>query len=51
MNNKIKFQSNPQAAKKGKFAQFMENQVKMAEESRKQQDELKKKQQQPNKKK
>lgn len=51
MNNKIKFQSNPQAAKKGKFAQFMENQVKMAEESRKQQDDLKKKQQQPNKKK
>jgi len=51
MNNKIKYHANPQAAKKGKFAQFMENQVKMAEESRKQQDELKKKQQQPNKKK
>ncbi|RFS13432.1 membrane protein insertase YidC [Emticicia sp. C21] len=51
MNNKIKYQANPQAAKKGKFAQFMENQVKMAEESRKQQEELKKKQQQQNKKK
>ncbi len=51
MNNKIKYQANPQAAKKGKFAQFMENQVKMAEETRKQQEELKKKQQQQNKKK
>jgi YidC/Oxa1 family membrane protein insertase len=50
MNNKIKYQANPQAAKKGKFAQFMENQVKMAEETRKQQDELKKKQQQNKKK-
>ncbi|MBA4854093.1 membrane protein insertase YidC [Emticicia sp. BO119] len=50
MNNKIKYQANPQAAKKGKFAQFMENQVKMAEESRRQQEDLKKKQQ-PNKKK
>ncbi|PLK45592.1 membrane protein insertase YidC [Emticicia sp. TH156] len=45
MNNKIKYQTNPQGAKKGKFAQFMEKQVKMAEETRKQQEELKKKQQ------
>ncbi|WP_337045188.1 membrane protein insertase YidC [Emticicia sp. 17c] len=45
MNNKIKFQANPQAAKKGKFAQFMEKQVKLAEETRKQQEEQKKKQQ------
>lgn len=45
MNNKVKYHANPQAAKKGKFAQFMENQVKMAEESRKNQEELKKKQQ------
>lgn len=51
MNNKVKYQANPQGAKKGKFAQFMENQVKLAEESRKQQDELKKKQQNQNKKK
>lgn len=50
MNNKIKYHANPQAAKKGKFAQFMENQVKMAEESRKNQDELKKKQQSNKKK-
>lgn len=50
MNNKVKYQANPQAAKKGKFAQFMENQVKMAEETRKQQEELKKKQQQNKKK-
>ena len=45
MENKLKFQANPQGAKKGKFAQFMEKQVKMAEESRKGQEELKKKQQ------
>ncbi|GAB3521809.1 membrane protein insertase YidC [Emticicia fontis] len=50
MENKKKYHANPQAAKKGKFAQFMENQVKMAEESRKQQEELKKKQQQNKKK-
>jgi YidC/Oxa1 family membrane protein insertase len=42
-NNKIKFQANPQAAKKGKFAQFMENQVKLAEENRKLQNDEKKK--------
>jgi YidC/Oxa1 family membrane protein insertase len=42
-NNKIKFQANPQAAKKGKFAQFMENQVKLAEENRKVQSDEKKK--------
>jgi YidC/Oxa1 family membrane protein insertase len=42
-NNKIKFQANPQAAKKGKFARFMENQVKLAEENRKVQNDEKKK--------
>ena len=36
--NKIKFKANPAAAKKGKFAQFMENQVKLAEENKKSQD-------------
>ena len=40
--NKIKFKANPQAAKKGKFAQFMENQVKLAEENRKVQKDEKK---------
>ncbi|AFK01869.1 Membrane protein oxaA [Emticicia oligotrophica DSM 17448] len=39
--NRTKFKSNP--PKKGKFAQFMENQVKMAEENRKGQNEDKKK--------
>lgn len=37
-DNKVKFKANPQAAKKGKFAQFMENQVKLAEENKKLQD-------------
>lgn len=41
--NKVKFRANPQAAKKGKFAQFMENQVKLAEENRKLQNDEKKK--------
>lgn len=41
--NRKKFKSNPQAAKKGKFAQFMENQMKMAEESKKLQEERQKK--------
>jgi YidC/Oxa1 family membrane protein insertase len=41
--NRKKFKANPQGAKKGKFAQFMENQMKMAEESRKLQDERQKK--------
>ena len=41
--NKAKFKANPQAAKKGKFAQFMENQVKLAEENRKLQNDEKKK--------
>jgi YidC/Oxa1 family membrane protein insertase len=36
--NKVKFKANPAAAKKGKFAQFMENQVKLAEENKKLQD-------------
>ena len=44
MSNKVKYHANPQGAKKGKFAQFMEKQVKMAEESRKHQEDLKKKQ-------
>ncbi len=42
-DNKIKFHANPQAAKKGKFAQFMEKQVKMAEETRQLQNNDKKK--------
>ncbi len=33
--NKQKFHANPKAAKKGKFAQFMENQMKLAEENKK----------------
>ncbi|CAH0997535.1 Membrane protein insertase YidC [Emticicia aquatica] len=37
-DNKVKYHANPQAAKKGKFAQFMENQVKLAEENRKTQE-------------
>ncbi|WP_394990403.1 membrane protein insertase YidC [Emticicia sp.] len=41
--NKVKFHANPQAAKKGKFAQFMENQVKLAEETRQSQNNEKKK--------
>ena len=42
-DNKVKFQANPNAAKKGKFAQFMEKQVKMAEETRQLQSNDKKK--------
>jgi YidC/Oxa1 family membrane protein insertase len=42
-DNKAKFKANPQAAKKGKFAQFMENQVKLAEENRQAQNNDKKK--------
>jgi YidC/Oxa1 family membrane protein insertase len=41
--NKVKYHANPQAAKKGKFAQFMENQVKLAEENRQSQNNEKKK--------
>ncbi len=42
-DNKVKFHANPQAAKKGKFAQFMEKQVKLAEETRQLQNNDKKK--------
>ncbi|WP_435356075.1 membrane protein insertase YidC [Emticicia sp. SJ17W-69] len=42
-DNKVKYHANPQAAKKGKFAQFMEKQVKLAEENRQLQNNDKKK--------